>query len=71
MNISTLLTHCFPMKNQSEHLKATKGYRGRPKHTWIRQIYNDLKSINKTVKYQTEKNYVRNEWERIVARLMF
>ena len=31
-----------------EHLKKAKGNRGRPKPKLIRQIYNDLKPINKT-----------------------
>ena len=42
-----------------EHLKKAKGNRGRPKQTRIRQIYNDLKPINKTYNELTEGNYER------------
>ena len=53
-----------------EHLKRAKGNRGRPKHTWIKQINRDLKAINKTVDELTENDYGRKEWKKTVARLM-
>ena len=53
-----------------EHLKKAKGNRGRPKHTWIKQINKDLKAINKTVDELTENDYERKEWKKTVARLM-
>ena len=40
-----------------EHLKISKGNRGRPKHKWIREINDDLKPINKTIEGLTENNY--------------
>ena len=40
-----------------EHLRISKGNRGRPKHTWIRQINHDLKPIYKTMKGLTENDY--------------
>ena len=53
-----------------EHFKKAKGNRGRPKHTWIKQINKDLKAINKTVDELTENDYERKEWKKTVARLM-
>ena len=53
-----------------EHLKKAKGNRGRPKHTWMKQINKDLKAINKTVDELTENDYERKEWTKTVARLM-
>ena len=53
-----------------EHLKISKGNRGRPKHTWIRQINEDLKLMNKTRKDLTENNYERSEWKKTLIRLM-
>ena len=40
-----------------EHLKISKGNRGRPRHTWIRQINDDLKPITKIIKDLTENDY--------------
>ena len=53
-----------------EHLKISKGDRGRPKHTLIRQINDDLKSISKTIKDLTENDYERSKWKKTVIRLM-
>ena len=40
-----------------EHLRISKGNRGRQKHTWIGQINDDLKPINITMKDLTENDY--------------
>ena len=53
-----------------EHLEKAKGYPGRPKQTWIKQINKDLKPINKTVQELTVNAYEREKWKKIVARLM-
>ena len=53
-----------------EKLKAAKGNRGRPKHTGIRQINNDLESVNKTIDELSENDYEQVDWKRTVARLM-
>ena len=47
-----------------EHLKISKGKRGRPKHTWIGHINVDLKPINKAIKDLTENDYERGEWKK-------
>ena len=53
-----------------EHLKISKGNRGRTKHKWIRQINDDLKPMNKIIKDLTENDYERRAWEKEVRRLM-
>ena len=40
-----------------EHMKISKGNRGRSKHTWIRQINDDLKPITKIIKDLIENDY--------------
>lgn len=53
-----------------EHIRKTKGNRGRPKHTWIKQINKDLKPINKTISTLSVNDCERLNWKRVVARLM-
>ena len=50
-----------------DHLKKAKGKGGRPKHTWIRQINNDLEPINKTADELIENEYERKKWTRTVT----
>ena len=50
-------------------MKISNGNRGRPKHTWMREIYDDLKPINKRIKGLTEDDYERSEWEKTAIKL--
>ena len=50
------------------YLTKVKGNRRRPKQTWIRQIHNDLKPINKTVGELIDNDYERKRLKRTVTR---